>query len=432
MMRSLFSGVTGLKSHQTRMDVIGNNISNVNTIGFKKSTANFSDLYSETISPASAPNANTGGTNAKQVGLGVSVAAVVVNSSPGAAQYTGNPLDLMIDGDGFFIVRTPTGNKYTRAGNFTTSSNGSLVNSDGNFVQAYNAVWKMGDDGNSVATGIDGDSSFFDTFAYAQDAASVKTLNSGTYTFNVDATTGDMKIFKDGIDITPAGGINLGDTAAATSKLKDTTANTYGLDDDGALVAGHTYELTLPGLGKVTFKATATVATGGDSRYQDIADIVNNSNVVVKNNDGFVPGNTIGDMTIDMSKYYNISINEQGAVVGQLKVDYAPYSGSGMLKKGANVVLGYVALASFTNPAGMEKLGANMYSDTPNSGTPKIGLAGSGDLGKITPSSLEMSNVDLSEEMVNMIITERGFQANSRVITTSDEMLQELVNLKRQ
>lgn len=430
MMRSLFSGVTGLKSHQTRMDVIGNNISNVNTIGYKKSTANFSDLYSETISPASAPNANSGGTNAKQVGLGVAVSSVVINNTPGASEYTGNPLDLMIDGDGYFVLRTPTGNKYTRAGDFTTSSNGSLVNASGYFVQAFNAVYKTGDAGSAVSTGINGDStSFFDTFAFNPNTAGVKTMNSGSYTFNLDSATGDLKVYKDGVDITPAGGLNLG---SATGPLTDTTTTTTGLGDTGALAAGDQYTLTIPDLGTITFNTTATVAAGGNSRYQDLANVLNNAKVVVTNNDGFVPGNTMGDMTIDLSKYYNISINEQGAIVGQLKVDYAPYPGSGTLKAGANVVLGYLSLASFTNPAGLEKLGSNMYSDTPNSGNPTVGLAGQGGIGNITPSSLEMSNVDLSEEMVNMIITERGFQANSRVITTSDEMLQELVNLKRQ
>lgn len=429
MMRALFAGVTGLRSHQTRMDVIGNNISNVNTLGYKKSTTTFSDLFSETISPSSAPSGNSGGTNAKQVGLGVSVASVVVKHSPGAAQYTGNPLDMTIDGDGFFILRTPDGNQYSRAGNFTVSSNGSLVDAKGNFVQCYNSLWKQGDAGTSKANAVNGESStYFDTFAYTQNATAIKTAASGSYTFSVDSTTGAVKIFKDKIDITPAGGLTL-DTAVAPQ----TGILTPPLTTTGALVDNTAYTLTLPGLGTISFQASADVAAAaGDNRFADLAEVLNNANVEVINNDGFIPGNTVGDMTIDQNKYYNISVNEEGAIVAQIKeTTLDPIAGVGTVKAGGNVVLGYVALASFNNTEGLEKAGNNMYTVTPNSGQPRIDTAGSGGVGTITPSSLEMSNVDLSEEMVNMITTQRGFQANSRVITATDQMLEELVNLKR-
>jgi flagellar hook protein FlgE len=426
MMRALFAGVTGLRSHQTRMDVIGNNIANVNTLGFKKSQTTFSDLFSETISPSSAPSGNSGGINAKQVGLGVSVASVVVKHSPGAAQYTGNPLDMTIDGDGFFVVRTADGNQYTRAGNFTVSSNGSLVDAKGNFVQCYNSVWKQGDAGKSKANSINGESStYFDNFAYTEDPTAIKTAPSGSYTFSVDPATGAVKLFKDEIDITPAGGLTL---AAGAGNILNPP-----LTDTGALTDNTAYTLTIPGLGEITFQASADVTAGdGDSRFQNVADVLNNANIEVINNDGFIAGNTVGDLTIDLDKYYNVSVNEQGAIVAQIKeTTLDPITGSGTIKAGSNVVLGYVALASFNNVEGLQKAGGNLYVVTPNSGQPRLSTAGSGGVGNITPSSLEMSNVDLSEEMVNMITTQRGFQANSRVITATDQMLEELVNLKR-
>ncbi len=429
MMRSLFSGVTGLRSHQTRMDVIGNNIANVNTLGFKKSTTTFADLYSETISPSSAPSTNNGGTNAKQVGLGVAVSSVVVKHSSGASQYTGNGLDLAIDGDGFFILRTSEGNQYSRAGSFTVSSDGSLVNSSGYYVQCYNSIWKNGDSGESSASGVSGESStYFDSFAYTEDATSIKTKASGTYTFSVDTTTGELTVYQDDVDITPEDGLTLG-----TPTAPQTGVLTPPLSTDGALVNGTTYTLSLPELGEISFTASADVTAGdGDNRFEDLADVIDNMSIEVTNNDGFTSGTALGDMTIDLDKYYNVSVNEQGAIVGQIKeTTEDPIAGCGTLQAGENIVLGYVALANFNNAEGLEKVGTNMYSVTPNSGNPRIGLAGEGDLGAISPSSLEMSNVDLSEEMVNMIITQRGFQANSRVITTTDEMLEELVNLKR-
>jgi flagellar hook protein FlgE len=422
MMRALFSGVTGLKSHQTRMDVIGNNISNVNTLGFKKSSVTFADLYSDTISSASAPSGTSGGTNAKQVGLGVAVSSVVINHTPGAASYTGNALDLTIDGDGFFIVKTADGNKYTRSGNFNLSSSGSLVDAGGNYVQCYNSVWKEGDAGTATSTGIDDESStYFENFAYTPAAATVKTMDSGTYTFELDETTGNLKVYKDIVDITPAAGINL------------STALSPAVTDTGALTAGTTYTLTIPDLGTITFEGSTSIAAGsGNSRFSDIASVLENAAIEVNNNDGFVPGTTVGNMSIDQSKYFNVSINEEGAIVAQLLNQTTdPIAGTGTLAAGTNVVLGYVSLASFSNTAGLEKVGENMYEETPNSGRASVSVAGTGGTGSLTPSSLEMSNVDLSEEMVNMIITQRGFQANSRIITSTDSMLEELVNLKR-
>lgn len=425
MMRALFSGVTGLQSHQTRMDVIGNNIANVNTMGFKKSTTMFADLYSQTISPASAPTGNIGGTNAKQVGLGASVAAITMNHSPGAAQYTGGSLDVAIEGDGYFCVRTPDGVRYTRAGNFNVSSTGSLVDSNGYFVQCYGADYKVGNTAYAKSTGFAGEvTTSFENFQHVtQDNTGASTIDptaqSGIYTFKVIKDTGalgSVQIYRNGLDT--------GKTATVTLANGVYTINL----NDPALDLG---------LGTITFTAQAGAANvpgvGTVDFADELSDVVDFMQIEVSNNDGFTSNGTIGDLVIDQNLYYNVTINEQGAVVGQLREDLPQEAGSDRpaMAAGEKVVLGYIALASFTNNAGLEKLGNNLYAASANSGTASYNIPGSAGVGALAPSSLEMSNVDLSEEMVNMIITQRGFQANSRIITTTDTMLEELVNLKR-
>lgn len=429
MMRALFSGVTGLQSHQTRMDVIGNNIANVNTMGFKKSTTTFSDLYSQTISPASAPTGNIGGTNAKQVGLGASVASITMNHNPGAAQYTGGSLDVAIEGDGYFCVKTPDGIRYTRAGNFNVSSTGSLVDCNGYFVQCYGAAYKVGNNAYAKSTGFTGEkSTSFENFEHVtQNPDGTPSLDptaqSGVYTFQVikdvaqGGQLGSVKIFRNGLD---------------TGKVAAVTGPNNGI---------YTINLNDPnldlGLGTITFAAQAGAANPPTPGTQDIADeladVVDFMQIEVTNNDGFTSNGIVGDMVIDQNLYYNVTINDQGAVVGQLREDLDAEAGSDRpaMAKGEKVVLGYITLATFTNNPGLEKLGNNLYAASSNSGTPSYNIPGEAGVGALAPSSLEMSNVDLSEEMVNMIVTQRGFQANSRIITTTDTMLEELVNLKR-
>ena len=534
MMRALFSGVTGLRTHQTRMDVIGNNISNVNTLGFKKSVANFSDLYSETVAPASAPTANQGGVNARQIGLGVTCNAIVIKHSPGAAQYTGNVLDLAISGDGFFTVRTGEGERYTRAGNLSVSSNGSLVTPSGYFVQGFNAIYRQGDAGKiSGSTGISNAAATgFNSYTFTANNNAVTTAGSGTYTFEINANN-KVNMYKNGIliqenlDIKKTDGTlvtnsfdpntnyivetNLGNITFATSahtvtsttgfnnaagtdveqfnfapataavasadkgsytlKLNGNKVDLYlgagtaetGLDiidaatntPVSALEAGKAYKIET-NLGTVTFTATAngpltniqtlldnasfTVSgpstegvDGFGTAISKLDTLMQNATVTISNIDSFSAGNTINDIVIDQDAYENITINEEGAIIGQLKVQGTPpgVTGATEMAKGEKVILGYLALANFTNTEGLEKMATNLYAATANSGRVTYNLAGSGGTGAITPSSLEMSNVDLSEEMVNMITTQRGFQANSRIITTTDSMLEELINLKR-
>lgn len=431
MMRSLFSGVTGLRSHQTKMDVIGNNISNVNTLGYKKSVTNFADLYSQTMSIASGPTGEIGGTNARQIGLGTKVNSIVIKHSPGAAQYTGNTLDVAIEGDGFFILRTNEGERYSRAGDLAVDGAGSLVNQSGFKVQAYNSVYQQGTIGKAKPTGlttgigtIQFDPAGTTNVGFVSDPAMVN-VPSGTYTFSFGQATAPnmpaVQIYRNGVDVTDIMGpvtITKGGTAVTTTAdLVNATAN---VQDD--------LEISIPAFGKIKF-GIAPNSTDGAKVLSDLEDVIDNAFITVSNNDGFVSGTQRGNMEIDQELYTNFAVNERGQLIAQLKEDVT--INGVRFAKNEQIVLGFLALATFTNNEGLEKVGTNMYRSSANSGLAQYGRPGEPGFGGLTPSSLEMSNVDLSEEMVGMITTQRGFQANSRIITTSDSMLEELVNLKR-
>lgn len=267
MIRSLYSAVSGLRGHQTMLDVIGNNIANVNTASFKSSRVIFSDLYYQTLSAASAPTATTGGTNPTQIGYGSLVSSIDVINTRSSFQQTSRSLDLYIAGEGYFTVQDASGaDHYTRLGAFTFDANGNLMDSNGN---------------------------------------------------------------------------NVLDTAGATIQVAN------------------------------------------------------------------------------MNNYTGISVDAAGTITGTNATTMAIDN------------LGQIGIAVFTNPNGLQQNGTSYYSETVNSGAPTVTAAGSDSAGTLVAGGLEMSNVDLSKEFTDMIVAQRGFQANARVITTSDQVLEELVNLKR-
>jgi flagellar hook protein FlgE len=267
MLRSLFTAISGLGAHQKMLDVTANNIANVNTTGFKASTTEFEDTLSQTLQGGGGPTATSGGTNPIQVGLGVALAGTQMNFTQGSNQATGVTSNMLINGDGFFVIQKNGQQLYTRAGNFSLDSAGNLVTPDGAMVEDVN-----GQPLNLVG------------------------LTNGTY-------------------------------------------SAWSIDSNG------------------------------------------NINAV--------------DTT------------------------------------GAITTIGQVGIATFANPNGLAKVGDTAFAASPNSGPALVGAANTGSRGSITSGYVEMSNVDLSQELTNLIISERGFQANSKVITTSDEVLQTLVNLKQ-
>ena len=299
MMRSLFSAVSGLKTNQTAMDVIGNNVANVNTAGYKSSRAVFQDVYSQTISSATAPTELRGGINPQQIGLGVSIASIDLNMNEGSTQPTNKTLDFAISGEGFFVVKGSDGSYYyTRSGALTLDPAGYLVTANGDYVMGL-----IGDE-----TAIKDSTALYDA--------------SGAPLFT---------------KIQIIGQVDTGETDAEGNPIYETYGD-YAIDANGVVTAA----------------------------------------------------NSVGDVK----------------------------------------TLGRLVLATFNNTGGLIKAGLSYYTASANSGSAIVRFANDG-CGQLKSGYLEMSNVDLATELTNMIITQRGFQANSRVITTSDSMLEELINLKR-
>jgi flagellar hook protein FlgE len=395
MLRSLFSGISGLRAHQQMMDVTGNNIANVNTTGYKSSQAVFQDTLSQMVNAAGAPQNQAGGTNPAQVGLGVRLASINANFGQGAAQTTGKASDMMIQGDGFFVVKSGGEALYTRAGSFTFDANGSLTTPNGQIVQGWSGV-----DGQVNTSGAPGDIKLPIGVSLSPTVTENITL---TGNFSEEALVGSTKEIP--IKVYDANGA--ANTMVASLQKTDPTTWTVTLPDGStqpiAFVGGKAVGTPDPNTGADTGKITIGAYSFD---IHDLTQFSGNTEARVSNSDGSGAG--------VLSTY---SVSNTGQIVG-------------VFSNGLKQTLGQVALANFNNVNGLEKIGDSMFRSTVNSGLAQVGAAGSAGLGLITSGALEMSNVDLAQEFTNLVIAQRGFQANSRVITTSDEILQELVNLK--
>ena len=392
MLRSLYSGISGLRAHQTMLDVTGNNIANVNTTAFKASATQFQDTLSQLTQGAGGPSTTVGGTNPAQVGLGVQVAGISTNFTQGSSQSTGKASDMLISGDGFFVTQQGGETVYSRAGTFDFDSSGRLVTPSGAIVQGWTAVDGVVNEGGAVGN-----------ISLPLNAVIPgKTTTSATMTGNLpsDAVIGtallrDIKVY----DATGA---------ARTVSLTFTSKGAGGWTVSG--VDGGTTATATPDLaftaGKLVSGGSLTI-NGIAVDMSALTGLAALSNAKVASQNGSAPG--------ALESY---SFGKDGTLVG-------------LFSNGEQKALGRIALATFTNPGGLEKTGSNGYRATFNSGTAELGAPGSTGLGSLTGGALEMSNVDLSQEFTNLIVAQRGFQANARIITTSDEVLQELTNLKR-
>jgi flagellar hook protein FlgE len=480
MLRSLFTSVTGLKIHQTKMDVIGNNIANVNTIGFKASTVTFADAFYQTLQGASGANATTGtaGRNAIQIGLGSKMASVTSTiTTTGAAERTDNPFDLMIEGDSFFIVNSGGTNYFTKSGSFNLDNSGTLCTASGATVMGWQV--DENDETKTVADAVSPLQIMSPENMYSEPEATTQAYLSG----NIDSK--DTQLTSDtGVTVNIPFFDNLGNSYIADLKITQTedSTNAYNVavtdikDSSGQsiFVAKEVDETT----GEVTYtnSSISTFSFGGVSySVNDVAEDgtftmdATESPILTFNasTGAFV---SIGDGTTT-DKTATFSIVADPSPFSEIKVDFSSltmYSqggkssveatkggldGTGAGKQVGNLtgvsidsagkvygqydngdknLLGQIAVASFANPAGLEAVGNSMYAATKNSGEfDGIGQDVSQGGGSISTGVLEMSNVDLSEQFTQMITTQRGFQANSRVITTSDTLLEELINLKR-
>jgi flagellar hook protein FlgE len=407
MLRSLFSGISGLRAHQQMMDVTGNNIANVNTTGYKSSQTVFQDTLSQMVNAAGAPQNGAGGTNPAQVGLGVRTASVNANFSQGAAQTTGKAGDMMIQGDGFFIAKSGGESVYTRAGSFTFDANGSLTTPNGQIVQG----WSADADGVVNPAGAPGNIKLPIGISLSPVETEAFTL-TGNLSYEATGVTSAKTIPIPTID------------AQGRSGTLDVVL-TRGADDvDGNPV----WDMTMPDVLPTPPAAQSISFPGGKARGDLDVDGVDTGQI------------TMNGYTIDVRDLTTYAGNTEarvsasdGSGAGILNSYTVSNTGQivGVFSNGLKQTLGQLALANFNNVNGLEKIGDSMFRSTVNSGLAQVGSAGSAGLGLITNGALEMSNVDLAQEFTNLVIAQRGFQANSRIITTSDEILQELVNLKR-
>lgn len=501
-MRSLNSGVSGLSVHQTKMDVIGNNIANVNTVGFKASKVNFADVFYQTIQSATGPNPDTGaaGRNSLQIGMGVNVASITKSiEQTGGTQRTDNPFDIMINGSSFFIVNSGGTNYFTKAGSFGIDASGNLCTPDGSLVMGWQvdpldqtrtiadvvsplrimspenlfatpvATTNVHITGNidskdsqiASETGKAVSISFYDNLGYAY-SGQIKIQQ-------VEGTENDYSISL--MDITN----ETGNSIFANKVVDANGLTTYEASDINTFsFGGYTYEVEVNAQnGSVTMYQIEVDADGEpvldadgnftriepsqmptlsfnteDGSFKGVTgienDLLNSIGLSIHKTDG-----AFEDIDIDFSSLTMYSTNGNssleaakgslnglgaGRQVGNLSGIGIDTSGKiyGRYDNGDSRLLGQIAVASFSNPAGLEAVGNNLFAQTQNSGEfDGIGQDVTQDGGSFTTGALEMSNVDLASEFTDMITTQRGFQANSRIITVSDTLLEELINLKR-
>jgi flagellar hook protein FlgE len=411
MMRSMFAAISGLKNHQTFMDVVGNNIANVNTTGFKQSRVTFQDILSQTVRGASGPQGGRGGVNPEQVGLGVLISGIDTIQTQGTLQSTGKLTDMAIQGDGYFVMSDGKQNFFSRDGAFDMGIDGTLVNpSSGLHVMGWNS---------DPVTGVINTSVPPSNITIPIGAGMTgKASTSLTVTGNLDSN--NLGGASNMVPLSTTIYDSQGNAIPLTLQLTKSASNTWSL----ATVATAPAAITAGGSGTLTFTGAGKVAAGGGT-----------FSLTVNPNNGATPVTVTMDLTQVSqlaSTPSSLSSNTDGASAGTLNSFTVGQGGNitGIYSNGYKQPLGQMALASFSNPSGLVKSGGNLFQSSANSGTANIGIPDSAGRGQIATGFLEGSNVDLAQQFTNMIMAERGFQANSRVITTSDEILQDLVNLK--
>ncbi len=430
MLRSLYSGISGMRVNQSKLDVIGNNIANVGTTSFKSARVRFQDMLSQNVSQALAPGVNQGGVNPRQVGLGVQIAGIDTIVSQGMMQPTGRNLDVAVDGDGYFMVGNGSlpydnstgvtlngsevldsngmGISYSRDGSFTLDKNGNLLTSDGSRVLGYAISVNGGESSVKYVNGrLD----------------SVNFVNSNDMSLKAEGTLVPLVIpdsvsraasnFSTPTDMSVSGGTANGHPQITTGGA-DYTGPTMNVQ----------VKFSSAGTGSWTY---STDGGANWKTYDKAVDLGGGATL------GVPPANpTSGDVIWTQTLYKEgaparittFNIGKDGVI-------------SAVLEDGSVSALGQIAMASFKNPAGLTKLGKNLYEKSANSGDAIVrsGMGSANDnsagYGDMLQGMLEMSNVDLAEQFTDMIVTSRAFQANSKTITTGDEILQDILNLKR-
>lgn len=434
MLQALLAGVASVKAQQTRMNIIGNNLANVNTTAYKSARVTFQDMIAQTIQGATRPTDSIGGTNPKQFGLGVLVGGTDVNNEQGSLGATNRPSDMAIQGNGYFMVPNGDGVAYTRDGAFDLDASGDLVQtSTGNRLLGWTAD-SLGHVDTSVPVTAASSLNIpigrlnavqATTLTSMKGNLSAEALPTDTFTSQVrvyDSLGGahdvTVQYLNHSTDMTTDPSAPAGSTGSWEWRAYEgagTTGTLIGSSADAgnakiyANGSGNAVNALAAGtLNKITIPASAgTPSVPIDIDFSQIGQLKADSQVTASGQNGFPPGSLQG---------YNIGAD--GVITG-------------LFTNGLTRPLGQIALSNFPNPNGLSRIGNNVWRATDNSGFAVVGTAQTGGRGAINSGFLEQSNVDISGEFSDLIVTQRGFQANTKIITTVDEMLQDLINMKR-
>ena len=463
MMRSLYAGVSGMQNHQTRLDVIGNNVANVNTTGFKRGRVNFQDMISQQMSGAASPTTEVGGVNPKEVGLGVTVAAIDTVFTQGNLQTTGVSTDIAIQGNGFFVMKNGEESFYTRAGAFSLDSEGTLVNpANGMRVQGW-----MADEINGQMV-LQTAGSTEDLIIPVGSKDPAKATENVNFACNLNKNTPEILEGASPEDIARG-------TWSTEQKIYDSFGNEHMLNVSFTRVVGNPnqWQATVvvdPDMAEESQTRVGLNTTDGQENtflinfdntgtLQSVTDSAGNltnpeGQIVLQTSFNVIGANpdedgnptrqtlninlgTIGSqkntITQSASTSSTKAFYQDGYTMGYLDNFKIDSSGiiTGVYSNGTNRTIGQIALATFANQGGLEKAGDNTYVESNNSGMANIGTSGIAGKGSMLAGALEMSNVDLTEQFTDMIVTQRGFQASSKIIQTADTLLDTVMSLKR-
>ena len=426
---AMFTGVSALQVNQRSLDVIASNIANVNTTGYRSSRVLFQDQFSQTIAGPRQPVARFGGVNPQQIGLGVKIASIDVNHSQGSLFTTGIASDLAIQGNGFFVLSEGgrEGFIYTRDGSFGLDQTGTLTNpATGAVVQGFLAD----------------ENGFIDTTLPLQNIvvpvgsqSLVRATTQVTFAGNLDSETpGPTEIAGDP-DLTPQNGsfqrtVRVFDSLGAGREITITFTKTDNTNEWTWTADDNDPATTVAGTGTMQFSPTGDLIAVTNETISVAFDPPPGSSQPIDPFEFTVNFNQLTQLADDSDASV---VSQNGFPRGTLELFNITQDGiiNGVFSNGLTQTIGQVAIASFANNGGLERIGDNAFRDTPSSGNPQIGLSGTGNRGRVSGGVLERSNVDLGIEFSNLIITQRAFQANARTITTSDTLLQEVVNLIR-
>jgi flagellar hook protein FlgE len=404
MLHSLYTAISSLNLHQNYLDVVANNLANANTTGYKTNRIQFQDQFYQLYSPGSSPTAGKGGVNPTQIGLGAQLGYVSPIFNQGTLQNTGRNLDLAIQGDGFFVYNTGDQQRYSRDGSITLDADGFMINgATGQRLQGWQA-----DASGVVNTNLPTMSIEIDTDRTVARATAQVALGGNLDTSTVTNGTVDVTMgMYDSLGNLQPVTMQFTRTAASdwswsvTSPLNVAATGTVSFDQNGQFVPGTSPQITIPG-------GTGAAAVNCTVDLSSLTMLAKDNSVSVTSQDG-LPAGSVSDVYITP---------KDGSI-------YLVYT------NGMSQQIGQVAIARFTNPAGLIQAGNTSFQQGLNSGEAQVGTADSGGRGSIASGYLEASNVDMAQEFTNMILAQRGFEASTKVITTSDEILQDLINLKR-